>query len=239
MEIFKSNSKMTDLVHSNYLLLPVLNRFGFSLGFHDKTVNDMCVKHGVDVNFFLAIVNTFHNHEYFPENELQSFSIDLIVNYLRKSHLDFKKVSLPNIESLLLKLVNSSTSDDLKVIQSFYTKYKNELLDHINDEEESAFPYVLELQRVYEQNIRPLPQNVANYSITSFEKEHTNVDEKLFDLKNIIIKFLEPSYNEKVCNEFLYQLFQFENDLTDHARIEDKILVPKVIRIEKEIRNGS
>jgi regulator of cell morphogenesis and NO signaling len=79
---------------------------------------------------------------------------------------------------------------------------------------------------------------VANYSIQSFEKEHTNVDEKLFDLKNIIIKYLEPNYAHRICNDFLYELFQFERDLTDHARIEDKILVPKVMRIENELKNG-
>lgn len=238
MELFDKNTKMTDLVHRNYLLLPVLNRFEISLGFHDNTISDICSEKEIDLHFFLAIVNAFHNHEYFPEDELQSFSSNLIVHYLRKSHMDFKRSSLPKIETALNKLVKNSNSNDLKIIQTFYVKYKAELLEHIQDEEENAFPYVLELQKAYDQKINPLPDNIANYSIQSFEKEHTNVDEKLFDLKNIIIKYLEPNYNEKDCNEFLFQLFQFERDLTDHARIEDNILVPKVMNIEKELKNG-
>ena len=237
MELFDKSTKMTDLVHRNYLLLPVLNRFGISLGFQDKTISDVCEEQGIDILFFLAIVNAFHNHEYFPEDELQSFSSNLIVNYLRKSHMDFKRSSLPKIESILTRLVENSKSNDLKIIQTFYKKYKTELLEHIQDEEENAFPYVLELQKAFDQKINPLPENVANYSIQSFEKEHTNVDEKLFDLKNIIIKYLEPNYSEKDCNEFLSELFQFERDLTDHARIEDKILVPKVMNIEKVLKD--
>lgn len=228
---------MTELVHSNYLLLPVLNRFGIRLGFQDKKVSDVCIEKNIDMNFLLAIINTFHNHNYFPEDELQSFSSKLIIEYLRKSHLDFKKVNLPKIESLLNNLVQNSKTNDLKIIQSFYIKYKEELLEHILDEEENAFPYVLELQKVYDQNIRPVPESISNYSIQSFEKEHTNVDEKLFDLKNIIIKYLEPNYNDKNCNEFLFELFQFEREMTDHARIEDKILIPKVMKIEKELKN--
>jgi len=228
---------MTELVHSNYLLLPVLNRFGIRLGFHDKTVSDVCCEMNIDMNFLLAIINTFHNHNYFPEDELQSFSSKLIVEYLRKSHLDFKKVNLPKIEGLLNKLVQNSKTNDLKIIQSFYIKYKEELLEHILDEEENAFPYVLELQKVQDLNIRPIPESISTYSIQSFEKEHTNVDEKLFDLKNIIIKYLEPNYNDKHCNEFLFELFQFEREMTDHARIEDKILIPKVMKIEKELKN--
>lgn len=238
MELFDQHTKMTDLVHGNYLLLPVLNRFGIRLGFQDKTIANICDDKGIDLNFFLAIVNAFHDHEYFPEDELQSFSSLLIVDYLRKSHLDFKRSSLPQIEASLNRLVAHSKSKDLKVIQSFYIKYKNELLEHIKDEEENAFPYVLELQKAYDLKTSPLPKNIVNYSIHSFEKEHTNVDEKLFDLKNIIIKYLEPNYYDKDCNEFLFELFQFERDLTDHARIEDKILVPKVMGIEKELKNA-
>ncbi len=238
MELFDRNTKMTDLVHRNYLLLPVLNRFGIRLGFQDRTVADVCQNMHIDVNFFLAIINAFNNDEYFPEDELQAFSSKLIVDYLRKSHQDFLKVSLPKIETLLTTLVENSKTNDLKIIQTFYNKYKEELLEHINDEEENAFPYVLELQRAYDQKTNPLPDHIKNYSIHSFEKEHTNVDEKLFDLKNIIIKYLEPNYKDKECNEFLFELFHFERDLTDHARIEDKILVPKVMKIESELKNG-
>lgn len=228
---------MSDMIHSNYLLLPVINRFGIKLGFKDKTVEDVCASKGIDISFFLAITNAFHSYDYFPEDELRSFSSVLIVDYLRKSHQYFIKTSLPKIEYLLEKLVASSKSNDLKVIQSFYNKYKDELLEHISDEEENTFPYVLEIQKAYDLELDPLPESVSNYSIHSFEKEHTNVDEKLYDLKNIIIKFLEPNYSDKECNEFLFELFQFERDLTDHSRIEDKILVPKVMDIENEIKH--
>ncbi len=238
MELFDQNTKMADMIHSNYLLLPVINRFGIHLGFKDKTIADICIENNIDINFFLAIVNAFSYPEYFAETELRSLSSELIVDYLRKSHHYFIKTSLPKIENHLKKLVDSSYSDDLKIIQTFYNKYKEELLEHIKDEEENTFPYVLELQKVRDNNINPIPDHIAEYSIHSFEKEHTNVDEKLFDLKNIIIKFLEPNYSDKECNEFLFELFQFERDLTDHARIEDQILVPKVMAIEDELKNA-
>lgn len=236
MDLFDKKTKLAFLIHSNYLLLPVINRFGIKLGFRDKNIEDICLEKNIDLNFFLAIINAFQNHEYFPEKELRSFSSELIVDYLRKSHIDFKKISLPKIEQQLNNLVEKSHSDDLKIIQSFYAKYKEELIEHIQDEEENAFPYVLELQKVANKKTESLPAHLVGYSIQSFEKEHTNVDEKLFDLKNIVIKYLEPNYQNNDCNAFLFELFQFERDLTDHARIEDKILVPKVMAMEKEVK---
>jgi regulator of cell morphogenesis and NO signaling len=41
MGLFKENTKMADIIHGNYLLLPVINRFGIRLGFKDKTVKDV------------------------------------------------------------------------------------------------------------------------------------------------------------------------------------------------------
>lgn len=62
------------------------------------------------------------------------------------------------------------------------------------------------------------------------------MDEKMFDLKNIIIKYLPPNYNQNIGNSLLSNLFMFEKDLKNHARIEDKILIPKVKQLEKIIK---
>ena len=70
MQLFDKNTRFADLIHENYLLLPVINRFGIRLGFKDKTIEDICNEKKLDINFFLAIINAFHNHNYFPETEL-------------------------------------------------------------------------------------------------------------------------------------------------------------------------
>ena len=37
---FSVKTKLADIIHNNYLLLPIFNRFGIQLGFGDKTVDD-------------------------------------------------------------------------------------------------------------------------------------------------------------------------------------------------------
>ena len=150
--------------------------------------------------------------------------------------MDFIKISLPKIETSLNNLVKNSKSNDLIIIQKFYNTYKEEFLEHIQDEEEHAFPYVLELQKAFDDKTKPIPKSVEEYSISHYEKDHTDVDVKLFDLKNLIIKYLKPDYSDQDCNEFLYELFHFERDVQDHARIEDQILVTKALKMEKELK---
>ena len=50
----------------------------------------------------------------------------------------------------------------------------------------------------------------------------------MLDFKNILIKYTPPDFNMVVCNKLIMELFRFEKDLVNHARIEEKILVPNL-----------
>ncbi len=239
MNHFKSTDKLSKLVHTNHFLLPVINRFGIRLGFKDKTVEQVCAEQKINLNFFLTIVNTYTDEDYFPQDELLSFSTDLIIDYLLKTHQYYYEYMFPEVERRLERLLSncSGSCDDLHLIKTFYKKYKEEHKNHLEDEETHVFPYVRALKNAVEKKI-PLPGNYQNYSFKSSEPEHAMVDQKIYDLKNIVIKYLEPTYNDNDCNLFLFAIFQFEKDLLDHARIEDKILMPKVSEYERLLKNG-
>lgn len=231
MDRFTKQNKIIDLVEANYHLLPVVNRFGINLGNKNKNLEQICLAQNINVDFFLVIVNTFHNNEYFPETELKSFSTSLIINYLKKTHQHYIEYVLPKLESLLKQIIESNKTEihQLDILEQFYHKYKDELLLHIKEEEELVFPYI---ESLVENKIAK-----TKYNIHTFEKEHSNVDEKLNDLKNLIIKYIEPVYDNNTCNEFLITLYRFEKDIKNHARIEDIILVPQVLELEKHL-NG-
>ncbi len=227
MQIFASTDKLAGLIESNYNLLPIINRLGVRLGLKDRTIDEVCASNGINAEFFLAIVNTYNNGSYFPQQELLSFSPLQIVDYLRKTHHYYISYELPKIEGLLNQMLTGCENDcpSLKLIHEFFIKYRQELICHIADEEDRVFPYIIKL---VEKGIH----EPKGYSILNFEKEHTNVDEKLGDLRNLIIKYIEPKYNDNFCNEFLIALDRFETDIKDHARIEDKILVPMILKVE-------
>jgi regulator of cell morphogenesis and NO signaling len=239
MNLFTAGDRLAAIVTDNYHLLPVINRFGIRLGFGDSTIEEICASHNINVAFFLDIINAFHHQEYFPESEFLSFSPVLIVDYLRRTHQYYLGWVIPKMERQLEELMISSERQDknLMLITFFFRKYKSELLAHIQDEEDSVFPYVLRVAEAYEKGGK-LSEADLKKSILTYEKEHSDVDEKLADLKSLVVKFLHADYNDNLCNDFLITLFRFERDLIDHARIEDKILVPMVSRLENLLKNG-
>jgi len=236
MKLFTSKMKMADVVQGNYLLMPVISRFGIPLGFGEKTVQAVCRKYRVDVDFFLAIMNAFTYDNYFPEKKLQAFNVLMILDYLQKTHSYYIETQVPLIEKLLNSLLRQRPFDakNLKLIQRFFREYKRELFNHLDQEETTTFPYVKTVYRIFH---APHPsarekRALSNYSMHVYEEEHTDVDEKLYDLKNILIKYVRGDSLNAVYQEVIFELFRLEKDIQDHTRIENNILLPLVEEME-------
>ncbi|MFA6779139.1 MAG: hemerythrin domain-containing protein, partial [Paludibacteraceae bacterium] len=71
------------------------------------------------------------------------------------------------------------------------------------------------------------------FTIKEFERAHSNIEDKLSDLTNIIVKYLpaETMPDERISVWF--DITQVSRDLNKHALIEEKILVPYVKHLEE------
>ncbi len=234
------NMKMADLILMNYQLLPVINRFGIQLGFGEKTIEQICNSKNIDINFFVEIVNAFHNEDYLPEKHFQNKSLNLIINYLEKSHDYFINVKLKNIEQMVDEFVKKCCPEEvqkIELIRNFFNEYKKELITHIDHENTVVYPYTMLLERAFisqkKEDVELLKK--YKYSINKYASEHSDVEEKIFDLKNIIIKYIPETQETDLCNHILFDLFELEKDLINHQRIEEKVLIPKAIKMENSI----
>ncbi|MBN1952612.1 MAG: hemerythrin domain-containing protein, partial [Bacteroidales bacterium] len=172
--------------------------------------------------------------------QMSGFPLSLILEYIRKSHTYYLTIKVPQIDRLLHQLLRHADplrKKEFSLIEKFFEEYKAELKEHILDEEERVYPYVQAIDEAFAtgQISDPLLRSIQEYPIAKFQENHTNVEDKLFDLKNIIIKYLPPVADYTISNALLIELFRLERDLFDHARIEEKVLVPKVQAIESEI----
>lgn len=234
MKLITADMKLAEAVHSNYLLIPVINRFGIKLGFGEATVAAICSEKNIDVEFFLTILNVFSQPDYFPEQKLQTFNVMMIVEYLKKTHQYYREIQLPTIERRLDMLIEKSSglNEHLKLIKEFFNGYKNELLAHLRKEETLTFPYIDKVYRMYNSEDKTFSANLSDYSMDIYEEEHDEVDEKLYDLKNILIKYIHGDFDQVILSEIIFELFRLEKDIKDHTRIENNILMPLVAEME-------
>jgi len=233
--------KMAEVIHLNHHLLPVLNRFDIHLGFGERSVETVCRDHVLNIDFFLEIVNTFHDPSYFPVRHLQSFKASMLIDYLQKTHAYYLDLKIPEIRQYIRQITQEGSlqNSHKKLLEDFFDSYQHELTTHISKEEQRVYPYVISLENTLDNpasTVKEL-QEIGKYSILEYEEDHDDVEAKLFDLKNIIIKYLPTSKNNKLLNVILHDIFELERDLNNHGHIEDLILVPIVENMEKALRD--
>lgn len=237
--------KLSDIIHHDYTLVPVINRFDIQLGFGDITIEEICKTKKINLGFFLTILNTFHDPQYFPMEYLKSFPAIVLIKYLRKAHKSYLEEKIPEIKKMIARLseLSSGNKKTLNLISNFFNEYSKEFGSHIEREENVVYPYVLKLESNIDNsgNDKSMLEEMDLYSISNYEQDHEDIEEKLFDLKNLLIKYLHVETDESRMFEdtsylLLRELFVLEKELREHSRIEDLILVPKVEEMEELIK---
>ena len=114
-----------------------------------------------------------------------------------------------------------------RLIDKFYDDYDSEANKHFEYEEDVVFPYIESLATGQK-------TDKNGYNITQFEENHSNIGEKLNDLKNIITMYLDEQYSSPFRFELLVDLNNIEKDLRNHSDIENKLLIPLVEKTERQ-----
>lgn len=239
-KLFHPQIKMATVLQQNHLLLPVVNRFGMRPGFGDKTIAEICTLQQVDPNFFTDILNTYAFPDYFPEQRLLGYDLQWLIAYLHNTHEYYLNVSVVQIEQLFDRLMRSCASSDqsINLVQQFFVEYKRDLSEHLQHEEQVTFPYMSAIYNCYQamQQGQTPPVLQWDYSMQEFEKEHSNIDEKIFDLRTILLKYISGCFDLTVYNQLIVELHRLENDIRDHTRIEERIVRPLVSELERQLK---
>lgn len=220
---------MIDLIRDNYNVLQALGSFGINLGFGDKTVEEVCKDNGVDCRTFLIVVNFLVNG-YFRDEELEYVNVGTLLHYLQANHKYYLDFQLPFMRKELSDSLDPDGRVD-KLIMDFYDAYAAEVRKHMKYEEDRLFPYINSLLEGVREEA---------YNIDAYAKHHGMADVKLKELKNIIIKYLPgDSLRNNMLTATLYDLYNNEEWLQLHAKVENEILVPVIKNMEMNISTGA
>jgi hypothetical protein len=224
---YKETDKMSDLIGENYPMVLVMSRFGIALGFGEKNIGEVCRLNGVDTHTFLTVVNFLTEDSMVPVSEIdKGLSVESLITYLHNAHDYFLNFRLPHIRRKLVEAIEECPEDVAFVITRFFDEYAEEVNKHMSYEEKTVFPYV-----------RGLLDGVkdARYNITIFRKRHDQIEMKITELKNILLKYY-PGPGSNLLNSVLFDIFATEQDLASHNHVEDYLFVPVILALEKSLK---
>lgn len=216
--------RMSSLVEADYHLLALLMRVGINESFGERTVDDLCARAGLDTETFIQLCRTFCDASYqAPEQVLRRCRVEDIIRYLHQSHEYYVNSALISLHSLLSELVAPCPETQKRVIRQFFQDYRDDMQSHFEYEEKTLIPYVQDLLS----GVRK-----GQSSLSRLHEWHPHMKESLSDLKSLIMNSLPAACESSVRTQTLMFIFELQEDVERHTRIEDLLLVPIIHLLE-------
>jgi regulator of cell morphogenesis and NO signaling len=160
-----------------------------------------------------------------------------LIAHIVNTHHAYVNREVPRLAYLSDRVVNRHGADkpELCIIQAKIAELSEELLQHLGKEEMILFPHVIALETSIREGT-PRPQScfgtVAN-PIEMMSREHDAAGALMAEIRR-----LSNDYTPFVgaCPTFLnfYNiLLEFERDLHQHVHLENNVLFPRAIAMEK------
>ncbi|MEP7142019.1 MAG: hypothetical protein ABI707_04065 [Ferruginibacter sp.] len=195
----------------------------------------------IDQQFIYVLLRTFEDEKSFSEKEYQKFPLEVIIDYIQKTHRYYLAKKLCEIDQSIDILLKYYTDFHplLHILNNFFSDYTADLTSHINTEEKQLLPYIKCLLKFDKEEISA--ENyfavTKNYSLKTFVESHHDTEQDLSNVRTAILNYQPPATNQTPYRILITQLHAFEIDLSVHALIEDKVLIPRALQLEEKLDN--
>jgi regulator of cell morphogenesis and NO signaling len=191
----------------------------------------------IDMNPALIeqILDLYSKDEDYPIEKMRAFSMEEILNYLQATHRYYLTKKLPEIEQSLVHIFSKygQSHQLLASLAYFFNAYKENLIAHIRMEEKEFFPYIRQLIAL-SNNESSNAKRPEKFDIQHFMDSHSPIEDELQEVSTLIKRYSSADEPMPLPYKiFLNQVEIFEIELRKHAIIEDHVLVPMALELEK------
>jgi regulator of cell morphogenesis and NO signaling len=170
--------------------------------------------------------------------EWQTAPLDELVKHIVQTHHEYLKLDLPVLGHRLDTVVSVHGARDPEVLPRMaevFAALRAELEMHLHKEETILFPFIEQYGRAEVRN-RPMPPvpfgSIAN-PIAMMEREHVGAGDALAEIRAVSNNFELPPYACSTVRALYAGLQALEADLHMHIHLENNILFPRAIALEK------
>lgn len=218
---------MADLIDGNPYLLLMLQHFNIDFRVSDRTVSQLCNQYDISEQLFISIANLYNGSGIRGERPFTRKDLLQVIDFLKSTHDYYRFDKYPQISTYIRQLQENHPEKELKLLEKFFNEYFTEVREHLDYEDEVAFPYFITLLGSDKNNNE---QEV--YSSREYSDHHTDIELKLKDLKNLLLKYIKIDKDLDLRRKLFMSLYEVEFDLYIHSLIEETILIPSGIEIE-------
>ena len=232
---------LAQIVNANHHAAPIFEKYHLDFCCKGKrSLEQACNEQHLPVSQVVEELEGIfakENHK----NTLDFDKMDLaqLCDYIVQTHHAYVKNELPQIYAYLQKVYSKhgDRHPELQKIFEIFAAVKEEMEGHMKKEELILFPRIKELQKLTNNENANFQLSITYLQspITVMEQEHDHAGNMMNDIRNLTGNYTAP---QDACTTYrlsFASLQAFEIDLHQHVHLENNILFPKALEIEKQL----
>jgi len=229
---------VASIVTGNIKTADVFKKYGidFCCG-GEVSIKKVCSKKGID---YIALEKDLEAVDSVSKAfNYDTWKLDFLIDHIVNIHHTYVEESTAILLQYANKvaMVHGGHHNEVVKINELFKEVAAELATHMKKEELVLFPYIKKLLKAKEEGVTPdLPHfGTVNNPINVMQNEHESAGDIFKEIAVLTNNYTAP---EGACNTFkaLYsKLQEFEVDLHQHIHLENNVLFPKAIQLEKEL----
>jgi regulator of cell morphogenesis and NO signaling len=168
-------------------------------------------------------------------DDVTQWPVDRLIDHIVSTHHAYIRTALPLVGRYLAKLVevHGGRHPELSRIAASFEHMGNDLLQHMTKEERVLFPYIRELATATHK-APASPFGTVENPIRMMEREHRDAGDDLRLIRELANGYTVPADGCTTYGVCFAELAQFERDLHRHVHLENNLLFPKAVELERQ-----
>lgn len=237
-----SNATVSDIVGEHYRTADVFRKYGIDFCCGGKIPLKMvCELKQLNIEELEQELENATRTISIPATlKFDQWDIDFLTGYIVNVHHEFLRATLPLTEEYLDRFVEGHLKKFpyLQELQTIFRQMAKDMIPHLVEEEQVIFPYIRHIAHAYNDKetyaslfVRTLKKPVENMMMHEHETMH-----KILSRMRKLTDYYTPPAGACVNHKVTFQKLQeLDNDLSHHMHLENDILFPRAIAMEKEL----
>ena len=169
--------------------------------------------------------------------DFNNWPLDELSSYIEKTHHRYCDAKISEIKPYLEKITEEHGEDhpELKEINELFAETAGEMTSHMKKEELILFPFIRKMvkNKNSEEGLPAARFGSVENPIDMMLEDHSDEGDRFHKIRALSNNYTAP---EDACNVYRITfalLNEFEDDLHQHIHLENNILFPKSIELEK------
>lgn len=235
-----SNNEVGEVVTLDYRTAAVFKSYGIDFCCKgNRSIAEVCENRKIEEKVLMDNLNSVLKKQENSAIDYQSWPLDLLADYVEKKHHRYVEQQSVVLKQYLNKLckVHGSEHPELFEITEHFVASAGELAMHMKKEELVLFPFIKKMVKaeMAMENLESPHFGSVKNPVEMMMHEHDAEGERFRKIEALSSGYTPPA---DACNTYrvTYALLQeFEQDLHLHIHLENNILFPKAIALEKKL----